>query len=284
MKAVSNLRTRMRLAENSHHSIPDMASSSSNSAPSPSPSPSPLSAHPPAASAAALRRRACTSTSPASEGVEASAFLSPPLAGSQLMRRAWTVGRRKLRGLHPAPLIVYVRENAALVAQAMDRLYATLVAAYNVDSKDIRVADVPTAYDLPSAVRRMAKDRQPIVVVALLTRDKPWFDEAQTARVRDFLLSWSQACAVPLIDGVLVDDDAAALARRIAAPAWSVAASDDIGAMDDHAAPADDLGRLEFEPLGASKSREPREEPGGHVYGQYLAHRAIEMFYIEHRG
>ncbi|KAJ2737656.1 hypothetical protein GGI20_006399, partial [Coemansia sp. BCRC 34301] len=257
--AVSNLRTRMRLTENTSSDAGSMSPASSS----------------------ALRRRACTSSSssPVSEtgaGCEANAFLSPPLAGSQLMRRAWTVGSRKLRGLHPCPLIVYVRENAVLVSKTMDKLYGTLVSAYNIDSKDIRVADVPTVFDLPSAVRRMGKDKQLVVVVALLSRDKPWFDESQTARVRGFLLEWSQACAVPLIDGVLVGDDAVALAARIAAPAWNVVASDDIGAIDDDLFDA---------PSSDPKSRgEPRSASAGHVFGQYLAHRAIEMFYIEHRG
>ncbi|KAJ2463971.1 hypothetical protein GGI03_003513 [Coemansia sp. RSA 2337] len=269
MKAVTNLRTRMRLAENNNNNnnINDASHS-----------------HPPTASAAALRRRACTSTTPggsAESGVEASAFLSPPLTGSQLMRRAWTVGPRKLRGLHPSPLIVYVRECPVLVSQAMDKLYATLVSAYNIDSKDIRVADVPTVFDLPSAVRRMGKDKQLVIVVALLTRDKPWFDEPQIARVRDFLLSWSQTCGVPLIDGMLIDDDSVGLSRRIAAPVWNIVPSDDIGALEP--ASTDDFG---FEPVEGSQ---PREDPrpataNGQVYGQYLAHRAVEMFYIEHRG
>ncbi|KAJ2344862.1 hypothetical protein GGH92_004303, partial [Coemansia sp. RSA 2673] len=261
MKAVTNLRTRMRLAENNNNNnnINDASHS-----------------HPPTASAAALRRRACTSTTPggsAESGVEASAFLSPPLTGSQLMRRAWTVGPRKLRGLHPSPLIVYVRECPVLVSQAMDKLYATLVSAYNIDSKDIRVADVPTVFDLPSAVRRMGKDKQLVIVVALLTRDKPWFDEPQIARVRDFLLSWSQTCGVPLIDGMLIDDDSVALSRRIAAPVWNIVPSDDIGALEP--ASTDDFG---FEPVEGSQ---PREDPrpataNGQVYGQYLAHRAVE--------
>ncbi|KAJ2733472.1 hypothetical protein IW152_003023 [Coemansia sp. BCRC 34962] len=248
--------------------------------------------HPPTASAAQLRRRACTSTSPGSNGgnsaecgVEASAFLSPPLTGSQLMRRAWTVGPRKLRGLHPSPLIIYVRENSVLVSQAMDKLYGTLVSSYNIDSKDIRVADVPTAFDLPSAVRRMGKDKQLVIVVALLTRDKPWFDEMQTARVRDFLLSWSQACGVPLIDGVLIDDDSVALARRIASPVWNIVASDDIGALEQ---PLPDDMVVGCEPTTeGSQSREearPSTTSSGQVFGQYLAHRAVEMFYIEHRG
>ncbi|KAJ2415880.1 hypothetical protein GGI10_001380 [Coemansia sp. RSA 2530] len=274
MKAVTNLRTRMRLTDNNNN----------NNASDVSPS------CPPPASAAQLRRRACTSTSPSSNGggaecgVEASAFLSPPLTGSQLMRRAWTVGPRKLRGLHPSPLIVYVRENSVLVSQAMDKLYGTLVSAYNIDSKDIRVADVPTVFDLPSAVRRMGKDKQLVIVVALLARDRPWFDETQTARVREFMLSWSQSCGVPLIDGVLIDDDCVALARRIASPVWNIVASDDIGALEQ--ALPDEVG---CEPTEGSLSREETRpantgSSGGQVFGQYLAHRAVEMFYIEHRG
>ncbi|KAJ2890516.1 hypothetical protein GGI21_000427 [Coemansia aciculifera] len=271
MKAVSNLRTRMRMAEISN--TDNANGSSSNNA---------------------QRRRACTATTTTStatpdtcNSIEASAFLSPPLTGSQLMRRAWTVGPRKLRGLHPSPLILYVRENATLVSQVMDKLYGTLVSSYNIDSKDIRVADVPTVFDVPSAVRRMAKDKQLVVVVGLLARDCAWFDESQVARVRDFLLSWSQQCAVPLIDGVIIADDVAKLAKRISAPVWSVAGSDDIGAIGDMPQ-SDDLA---FEPLDEEtgsraelRTNNNDSSSPGHVFGQYLAHRAVEMFYIEHRG
>ncbi|KAJ2694235.1 hypothetical protein H4R19_005931, partial [Coemansia spiralis] len=142
--------------------------------------PTPAPAQPPAAHQP-TRRRACTS------GSDAHALLSLPLADGG-PQRAWAVGPRKLRGLHPAPVVVYVRENPRLVALAMDALFGALTATHNIDARDIRVADVPTAYDLPSAVRRMGKGRQLVIAVALVTRDSPWFDPDQLAAARAFLL------------------------------------------------------------------------------------------------
>ncbi|KAJ2815101.1 hypothetical protein IWW50_006925, partial [Coemansia erecta] len=166
---------------------------------------------------AQARRRARTS------GSEAFAFLSPPLTDTGL-QRAWAVCPRKLRGLHASPVIIYVRENPGVLTPVMDRLYGTLVSTYGVDSRDMRVTDVPTAFDVPSAVRRMGKDKQLVVVVAVLTRDKLWFDEGQIARVRDFLLTWSQQNAVPLVDGILVADSPLELQRRVCMPHWNIKA------------------------------------------------------------
>ncbi|KAJ2360289.1 hypothetical protein H4S01_005798 [Coemansia sp. RSA 2610] len=238
MKAVNNLRTRIRM---------NMDSTSTSEEP------------------AQARRRARTS------GSDAYAFLSPPLSDMGL-QRAWTVCPRKLRGLHPSPVIIYVRENPEILASAMDKLYGTLVSAYGVDSRDIRVTDVPTAYDLPSAVRRMGKDKQVVVVVSLLTRDKPWFDQAQIERVREFLLAWSQQNAVPLVDGILVDDTQNALQVRVAAPVWNVQARE--------------CGATYEEPRDAASvdSRPADLDADGYMFGHYLAHRAVEMFYFEHRG
>ncbi|KAJ2002754.1 hypothetical protein GGI04_002600 [Coemansia thaxteri] len=276
MKAVSNLRSRMRLADSSLGDSPEP----------------PMSGHPLAAGHPLARRRACTSTTTTTT-TAASPNTNDDGHQSPLRQRAWAVGARKLRGLHPAPVVVYVRENAAAVAATMDKLYATLTTVYAIDSRDIRVADVPTAFDLPGAVRRMAKDKQLVVVVALLARDAPWFDEPQVARVRDYLLTWSQACGVPLVDGVLIGDDAAQLARRVAAPVWAVAASDDVAAAGLAAADrractdAEDaaLMGLRIPPHDEPASSHPEAASAGCVvFGQYLAHRAVEMFYIEHRG
>ncbi|KAJ1805242.1 hypothetical protein LPJ56_005401 [Coemansia sp. RSA 2599] len=239
-----------------------------------------------------LRRRACTSGASS----DAAAFLSPPLSSSESGQRAWAVVPRKLRGLHPAPVIIYARENAQLVTLAMDKLYATLVSTYGVDSRDIRVTDVPTAYDLPLAVRRMGRDRHMVVVVGLLTRDKAWFDQGQVDRVRGYLLEWSQQSCVPLIDGILVDDDEEALVRRICSPEWNVVAG------------CDNVQPLWLEPKNNNSHRHHhrplhRQSPsspslasswadnggggdgrGEYLFGHYLAHRAMEMFYVEHRG
>ncbi|KAJ2782548.1 hypothetical protein GGI15_002885 [Coemansia interrupta] len=191
------------------------------------------------------------------------AFLSPPLTSADTQQRAWTVVPRKLRGLHPSPVIIFVRENPALVTAAMDKLYATLVSTYNIDSREIRVTNVPTAYDLPAAVRRMGKDRHMVVVVGLLTRDNVWFDQAQVDRVRGFLVSWSQDACVPLIDGILVGDDEDGLMQRMCSPRWNIVDGSGMRSLwlDAGAAP---------------------EQPTEHLFGHYLAHRAMEMFYIEH--
>ncbi|KAJ2616342.1 hypothetical protein H4S08_000836 [Coemansia sp. RSA 1365] len=287
MKAVSNLRTRMRM-------LSDGSEETRGAAPAAA-----------AAAAAATeadgtaRRRACTAG--------ADAVLSPPLAEST--QRAWAVGARKLRGLHPSPVLIYVRENAAAVAYAMDRLYGALVTRFNVDSRDIRVTDVPTAFDLPAAVRRMGLNKQLVVVVALLARDTPWFDGAQVGRVRQFLLDWSQANAVPLVDGVLVADTQRALVDRVSAPRWRIAASDDIGDGCHHVS-AGVFGQADAEApdkedtsdsrsLFATSANDSAAEdaafaepsagaeilpPENAMFGDYLAHRAIEMFYFEHRG
>ncbi|KAJ2785141.1 hypothetical protein H4R18_000729 [Coemansia javaensis] len=249
MKAVSNLRTRMRLqgeqARQGEQAPEEEQARAEEQGQQQS-----------------LRRRACTS------GSEAYAVLSPPLALADGAQRAWAAGPRKLRGLHPAPVVVYARESPAAVAQAMDRLYGALVGTHNIDTRDIRVADVPTVYDLPSAVRRMGRGRQLVIAVALLARDAPWFDAAQVGRVRDFLLQWSQANAVPLVDGVLIGDSADDLLRSSEDPRWNVtpavasASSDPPATLATPAAP----------------------DGAGCTFGHYLAHRAIEMFYIEHRG
>ncbi|KAJ1854914.1 hypothetical protein GGH12_003975 [Coemansia sp. RSA 1822] len=232
MKAVSQLRTRMRMNTNDEP--------------------------------AQARRRARTS------GSEAFAFLSPPLTDTGL-QRAWAVCPRKLRGLHPSPVIIYVRENPTVLSTVMDSLYGTLVSTYGVDSRDIRVTDVPTAYDVPSAVRRMGKGKQLVVVVALLTRDKLWFDEAQVSRVREFLLTWSQQNAVPLVDGIQVADEQDELQQKVCAPQWNIKAPERATTFEE--SPTDDVAPVET----PSTSDE-------YTFGQYLAHRAIEMFYFEHRG
>ncbi|KAJ2798686.1 hypothetical protein H4R20_004729 [Coemansia guatemalensis] len=286
MKAVSNLRTRMRMlsdgSEELRGTAPAAAATTSGAA------------------AGAARRRACTAG--------ADAVLSPPLAEST--QRAWAVGARKLRGLHPSPVLIYVRENAAAVEHTMDRLYGALVTRFNVDSRDMRVTDVPTAFDLPAAVRRMGQNKQLVVVVALLARDAPWFDEAQVGRVRQFLLDWSQTNAVPLVDGVLVADTQRALVDRVSAPHWRIAASDDIGDSCELTSAGvfggADAGTQNKEDTGESSSTsaaavnessavedsataEPSVAAGAlpsenAMFGDYLAHRAIEMFYFEHRG
>ncbi|KAJ2077879.1 hypothetical protein H4R24_004845 [Coemansia sp. RSA 988] len=290
MKAVSNLRTRMRMLSDGSEELRGTA---------------PVAAAAAAAAATggetgAARRRACTAG--------ADAVLSPPLVEST--QHAWAVGARKLRGLHPSPVLIYVRENAAAVAHAMDRLYGALVTRFNVDSRDMRVTDVPTAFDLPAAVRRMGLNKQLVVVVGLLARDAPWFDEAQVGRVRQFLLDWSQTNAVPLVDGVLVADTQRALVDRVSAPHWRIAASDDIGDYCQHASvrafghadaatqdkeDTDERGSLfstrvnDFSTAENAVIAEPSVAAGASLpenamFGDYLAHRAIEMFYFEHRG
>lgn len=273
MRAVSSIRSRIKL-----NAQTTPASQSVTAGPSPSSSSSNIN----------FRRRACTS------GGEDSLYISPP----PTTRRAWAVVPRKLRGLHPAPTIIYVRENPVLVTQAMDRLYGTLVNTYNMDAKDIRVTDVPTAFDLPSAVRRMGKDRQLVIVVALLTQDKPWFDAGQLSRVRDYLLSWSQANTTPLVDGTLVDKDQQSLAIRICSAEWNVMANDNIGQLAEQSEEVEEeMEEIHHHPpvvrrstedhlflksgAAAASSSLPAEE---FQFGHYLAHRAIEMFYIEHRG
>ncbi|KAJ2850817.1 hypothetical protein IWW36_001632 [Coemansia brasiliensis] len=207
---------------------------------------------------AQARRRARTS------GSDAFAFLSPPLTDTG-QQRAWAVEPRKLRGLHPAPLIIYVRESPNVLALVMDRLYGTLLSEYGVDSRDMRVSDVPTAYDLPGAVRRMGMGKQLVVVVGLLARDKPWFDESQVGRVREFMLAWSQQNAVPLVDGILIGDTPTELQRRVTLPSWTIKAPD---------------WRDGFEQTPPVSEN----DDAGYTYGHYLAHRAVEMFYFEHRG
>ncbi|KAJ1721845.1 hypothetical protein LPJ53_003665 [Coemansia erecta] len=271
MKAVSSFRTRRRAADSagSSSSATPAAAAAAAAAGAPAtlapPTSTPTTSTPGADddSPPGLRRRACTSGA----SVDAAAFLSPPLtsADAQQQQRAWTVVPRKLRGLHPSPVIVYVRENPAVVTAAMDKLYATLVSTYNVDSREIRVANVPTAYDLPAAVRRMGKDKHMVVVVGLLTRDSVWFDQAQVDRVRAFLVSWSQDACVPLVDGILVGDDEAGLMQRVCAPRWSVVDGNGLRSL--------------WLDAGAAA-----EQPTEHMFGHYLAHRAMEMFYIEHRG
>ncbi|KAJ2158883.1 hypothetical protein GGF46_003428 [Coemansia sp. RSA 552] len=173
--------------------------------------------------------------------------------------RPWANGPRRLRGLHPAPVIVYVRENPRALACAMDSLYDALVGTFHIDARDIRVSDVPTCYDLPAAVRRLGRDKQLVIAVGLLARSSPWFDHAQVERVRDYLLQWAQAARVPLVDGLLVDASQEDLDARAASPHWCVAAR--------HLDPDS-----------------PAEPPPACQFGHYLAHRAIEMFYVEHRG
>ncbi|KAJ1728254.1 hypothetical protein LPJ61_004133 [Coemansia biformis] len=263
MKAVTSLRTRMRM-------LGDAAD-----APQPHQPPAPL---PPLALHHQIpRRRACTS------GSEAYALLSPPPADGG-PQRAWAVGPRKLRGLHPAPVIIYVRENADLVAQAMDGLYGALTLTHNIDARDIRVADVPTVYDLPSAVRRMGKGKQLVITVALLTRDSPWFDADQIGRARDFILEWSQTNAIPLVDGVLVAESPADMLHRISSPRWNVIAGDG-AAADDSATAAEDASAAATDVVSAASSdSSPQLPEDDFSFGHYLAHRAIEMFYVEHRG
>ncbi|PIA14186.1 hypothetical protein COEREDRAFT_82867 [Coemansia reversa NRRL 1564] len=290
MKAVSNLRTRMRM-------LSDGSEEPRGAAPAEAVTAAAATANEAGGSA---RRRACTAG--------ADAVLSPPLAEST--QRAWAVGARKLRGLHPSPVLIYVRENAAAVVHAMDRLYGALVTRFNVDSRDIRVTDVPTAFDLPAAVRRMGLNKQLVVVVALLTRDTPWFDGAQVGRVRQFLLDWSQANAVPLVDGVLVADTQRALVDHVSAPRWRIAASDDIGGGCHHvsagvfghadadaqvkestsdsssffADSADDSAAAKDIAFVEPSTTAEIPPPENAMFGDYLAHRAIEMFYFEHRG
>ncbi|KAJ2364325.1 hypothetical protein IW150_006511 [Coemansia sp. RSA 2607] len=261
MKAVSSFRTRRRAADSaSSAGVGDSSASEAALAP-PTSMPTTATAGADDESLPGLRRRACTSgASP-----DAAAFLSPPLTSTDSQQRAWTVVPRKLRGLHPSPVIIYVRENPAAVTLAMDKLYATLVSTYNVDSREIRVTNVPTAYDLPAAVRRMGKDKHMVVVVGLLARDTVWFDQAQVDRVREFLVSWSQDACVPLVDGILVGDDEGSLVQRVCAPRWNIV---DGGGM-----------RSLWLDAGAQA-----EQPTEHLFGHYLAHRAMEMFYIEHRG
>ncbi|KAJ1963121.1 hypothetical protein GGI12_002238 [Dipsacomyces acuminosporus] len=253
--------------------------------------------------AAVGRRNTCNSTA-----TESYALASPPLLGTVSTKRAWAVVPRKLRGLHPLPMIIYVRENPELVTQAMDKLYGTLVSTYGVDAKDIKVSDVPTAFDLPSAVRKMSKDRHIIIVVGLLTKDKLWFDAEQISKVRNYLLTWSQENAIPLIDGILIDDDPLSLRNRICLPEWNIRASEDIGFVHfpaNIANFADDDAEVispirESEPGDADESRSSSVSLTAnlssmpavvdatankdYMFGHYLAHRAIEMFYFEHRG
>ncbi|KAJ1950914.1 hypothetical protein FBU59_000454 [Linderina macrospora] len=273
MKAVSNFRSRIRTA-------------SGNS------SPSPFSAGTPAGTPPA-------DTSASGSAAAQASLISPTLAGiASPKKRAWAVVPRKLRGLHPSPMIVYVRENPELVTLAMDKLYGTLVSAYGVDSKDIKVTDVPTAFDLPNAVRKMGKGKQVIVVVGLLTRDKQWFDEGQVSRVRDFLLAWSQQNGIPLIDGLLVGDSPARLEERIASPEWDVRASDEIGTLNFSNIVLESLDQSAYTDTeeaattvrrsndqSSTSSRDPADAAlGDYMFGHYLAHRAMEMFYFEHRG
>ncbi|ORX70999.1 hypothetical protein DL89DRAFT_267092 [Linderina pennispora] len=277
MKAVNSFRSRIRTGS---------GNSSSSSPPS-----------------SAVRTLAAGGTgadgSAAAAAAAQASLISPTLAGiASPKKRAWAVVPRKLRGLHPAPMIVYVRENPELITQAMDRLYDTLVSAYGVDSKDIKVTDVPTAFDLPNAVRKMGKGKQVIVVVGLLTRDKPWFDESQVSRVRDFLLAWSQQNGIPLIDGILVDENVAQLEGRIASPQWNVRASDEIGTMNFPTSvlePLDQSAFTDSEEAGTAVRRSNDQSSisskdavdgisGDYMFGHYLAHRAMEMFYFEHRG
>ncbi|KAJ1645783.1 hypothetical protein J3B02_005061 [Coemansia erecta] len=286
MKAVSSFRTRRRAADSNDASstpqvteTPTMGADSSdgvNSLPG-------------------LRRRACTSSAASSD---AAAFLSPPLSSTEGGQRAWAVVPRKLRGLHPSPVIIYARENTQLVTLVMDKLYATLVSTYGVDSRDIRVADVPTAYDLPLAVRRMGRDKHMVVVVGLLTRDKAWFDQGQVDRVREYLLAWSEQICVPLIDGILVDSCEEALLQRICCPEWNVVAGGDNvqpmwlesrnrqmhkqSAFDDASSVASSVASSWAADNGSSNGN--KNGCGEYLFGHYLAHRAMEMFYVEHRG
>ncbi|KAJ2705619.1 hypothetical protein FB645_002310 [Coemansia sp. IMI 203386] len=272
MKAVSSFRTRRRAADSSDSSAaPQIAETAAVGVDSDSTDALP-----------GLRRRACTSG--ASSSSDAAAFLSPPLTSTEGGQRAWAVVPRKLRGLHPAPLIIYARENPQLVTLAMDKLYSTLVSTYGVDSRDIRVTDVPTAYDLPLAVRRMGKDKHMVVVVGLLTRDKMWFDQGQVDRVREYLMAWSQQTCVPLVDGVLVDGNQGSLMRRISSPEWNVVAG---GGDDIQSAWLEPRhhGTLNNKQGASSVSSWPDNGGcGEYLFGHYLAHRAMEMFYVEHRG
>ncbi|KAJ1800504.1 hypothetical protein LPJ59_001044 [Coemansia sp. RSA 2399] len=224
-----------------------------------------------------FRRRARTSSGPA-HLTTAAAAAAVAVVGQTTPRRSWAVLPRKLRGLHPAPVIIYVRENAQAVGRVMDALYDSLVGTYSVDSKDIRVTNVPTAFDLPSAVRRIGKSKQVVIVVGTLSRDKPWHDESQLSAVRKFLLHWSQSTPLPLIDGLFVADTQQELLHRVGDSAWDVCAGDDFGMADDQDEEAAN---------GEKKKKEDEEEEeaeDGCLFGQYLAHRAIEMFYFEQRG
>ncbi|KAJ2795113.1 hypothetical protein H4R21_005246, partial [Coemansia helicoidea] len=82
---------------------------------------------------------------------------------------------------------------------------------------------------------------------------------------------WSQTNAVPLVDGVLVADAPADLEARIAAPGWDITAGDPRAD-----APAD--------PEDTATSDSDDGACPDFSFGDYLAHRAIEMFYVEHRG
>ncbi|KAI7827198.1 hypothetical protein BX661DRAFT_182846 [Kickxella alabastrina] len=267
MKAVNSFRSRMRLADASIDAATVASTTTNANACCENNNDAAAAAAP-----VAQRRRACTS----GNSTDAVAFLSPPLtgvSGDNSARRAWGVVPRKLRGLHPSPGLIYVRENPALVTQAMDKLYATLVSTYSIDSRDIRVTDVPTAFDLPAVVRRIGKDKHVVVIVGLLTRDSVWFDAGQIDRVRSYLLQWSQENCVPLVDGLLIGDSHKELAGRIASPQWNVAAQDNIASVA---------------PLQLASSRADADEGdiggGEYMFGHYLAHRAMEMFYFEHRG
>ncbi|KAJ2723664.1 hypothetical protein GGI07_002459 [Coemansia sp. Benny D115] len=232
-----------------------------------------------------LRRRACTSTAATSDA----AFLSPPLVDlaespATGRERAWAVVPRKLRGLHPMPAIIYVRENPALVTHAMDKLYASLVTTYGVDTRDIRVTDVPTAYDLPVAVRRLGRDKHVVVVVGLLARNTLWFDQAQVDRVRECLLGWSQSTGVPLIDGLLIGDSPASLHGCIALPQWNIVAQNNIACMPDAEEEDNSNSNRNDNDDGSSRGSDADGSLPGYMFGHYLAHRAMEMFYFEHRG
>ncbi|KAJ2509807.1 hypothetical protein GGI11_005729 [Coemansia sp. RSA 2049] len=270
MKAVSNLRSRMKQlgetqplpgAEQEEEPDCDRLGSIADSG-----------------SSLGLRRRARTSSGPAHLAAGTVALHTQLAAASPLpARHAWAVLPRKLRGLHPAPVIIYVRENTQAVTRVMDTLYDSLVRGFGVDCKDIRVTNVPTAFDLPSAVRRVGRSKQVVVVVGTLSRDKPWYDERQLTAVREFLLRWSQNTPLPLVDGLLVGDTQQELLRRVCDCVWDVRAPD-------FAAPDGDCEAAAAESAAHSEEGKDEEDERGYVFGQYLAHRAIEMFYFEHRG
>ncbi|KAJ2089779.1 hypothetical protein IW138_003235 [Coemansia sp. RSA 986] len=281
MKAVSNLRTRMKHLGDASPSSGEggadgnsgsgSGSSSSNNNNNSNSNNRMAEQGDKSSSSLGFRRRQRTSSGPA--------HLTTPATGqaaatpSPAARRPWAVLPRKLRGLHPAPAIIYVRENPQAVAHVLDTLYESLVGTYNVDSKDIRVTNVPTAFDLPSAVRRIGRSKQVVIIVGTLSRDKPWHDEGQLSAVRKFLLHWSQSTPLPLVDGLVVADTQQELLHRVCERAWDVRAADDFDMVDDQ---DENDEEREDDEKGAGAD--------GYLFGNYLAHRAIEMFYFEQRG
>ncbi|KAJ2820900.1 hypothetical protein IWW50_004872, partial [Coemansia erecta] len=86
--------------------------------------------------------------------------------------------------------------------------------------------------------------------------------------------------------------------RRVCMPHWNIKASERISGFDD-VRTGGDVSPIEMPPTEMAATKTPptetpstsavdtsdaSAEADGYTFGHYLAHRAIEMFYFEHRG